>query len=68
MIDPNKTLQDWLVVGLSQEGKDVAGLAKRLKIHPSAIYKLMAGTRDFQLHEIPLTADYLGKKVPKLWD
>ena len=66
--NPNETLKIWLVAGMGKEGKSVQGLARKLKIHPSAIYKLMAGTRDFQLHEIALIADYIGEPVPKLWD
>lgn len=66
--NPNEILTAWLVKGLEKEGKDVAGLAKRLKIHPSAIYKLMAGTRDFHLTEIRPIADYINESVPELWE
>lgn len=66
--NPNEILKNWLVDGLQKEGKNVAGLARRLKIHPSAIYKLTAGTRDFQLHEIGPIAEYIGEPVPKLWN
>ncbi len=68
MKNPSDILMKWLIAGMKKDGKDVAGLAKKLKVHPSAIYKLMAGTRDFQLHEIKPTADYLEEPVPKLWD
>lgn len=65
--NPNEILTEWLVAGLQKNGKDVAGLAKRLKIHPSAIYKLMAGTRDFHLTEIKPIADYIDEPIPDLW-
>lgn len=66
--NPNETLMKWLVAGMNKEGKTVKKLARHLKIHPSTIYKLMAGTRDFQLHEIEPIAEYIDEPVPKLWD
>lgn len=67
MKNPNEILANWLASGLEKEGKDVAGLARALKLHPSAIYKMMAGTRDFHLTEIRPIADYIEESVPELW-
>lgn len=68
MKNPNLILKNWLVAGMKKPDKSVQDLARVLKIHPSAIYKLMAGTRDFQLHEIQPTAEYIDEPVPQLWD
>lgn len=66
--NPNEVLARWLEAGLSKPGKDVHGVARAIKLHPSAVYKLISGDRFFQVFEIPAIASYLGEPVPWLWD
>lgn len=63
--NPNTIFKEWLRRGLKKSGKDKSELARCLDIHPSAIYKLLAGTRKFQLSEIKLMEDYLDEAAPK---
>lgn len=57
-------LQQWLDAGLRKPGKTKGGLAKALRVHPSAVTGLLNGSRRIQVAELPLAAGYLGEPIP----
>lgn len=55
-------MRDWLgkrLDELAPKGKSRSGLARHLKVNPSAVSNLIAGTRKIQAPEIDKIADYL---------
>lgn len=56
----------WLRKGLEKPGKSQRGLAKVLKIDPMAVSRLVAGTRRFQLDELPKIAYYIDEPLPEI--
>jgi hypothetical protein len=56
--------QQWLESGLSKPGKNDRELAKRLKLHPSAIYKMIVGDRRILADELPTIAEYIEEPIP----
>lgn len=57
---------EWLRAGLEKPGKDVIGLAKALKLHPSAIYKMIDAPpkRHIRSDELPVIAKYIEEPLP----
>lgn len=55
---------DWIRDGLAKPGKTQRGLAAALGVDPSAISRLLAGSRQLRAAELPLVAFYLDSEVP----
>jgi transcriptional regulator with XRE-family HTH domain len=60
----SKLYLDWLQAGLRKPGKSGKGLAGVLGVSESAVSRLLAGKRRFQLLELPKIAGYLEEEVP----
>lgn len=54
----------WLKQGLKKPHKTQAGLAAALNVDPSAISKIISGTRQIKAHELPKIAEYIGEPIP----
>lgn len=55
---------DWIRDGLEKPGKTQRGLATALGVDPSAISRLLAGTRQLRAAELPVVAAYLDSPIP----
>lgn len=55
---------DWIRDGLEKPGKTQRGLASALGVDPSAISRLLAGTRQLRAAELPVVAAYLDSPIP----
>ncbi|MEP4379777.1 MAG: S24 family peptidase [Alphaproteobacteria bacterium] len=55
---------DWIRDGLTKPGKTQRGLAAALGVDPSAISRLLAGTRQLRAAELPVVAAYLESGIP----
>ena len=55
---------DWIRDGLATPGKTQRGLATALGVDPSAISRLLAGTRQLRAAELPVVAAYLESQIP----
>jgi len=55
---------DWIRDGLAKPGKTQRGLATALGVDPSAISRLLAGTRQLRAAELPVVATYLDSPIP----
>ena len=55
---------DWIRNGLTRPGKTQRGLATALGVDPSAISRLLAGTRQLRAAELPVVAAYLESQIP----
>lgn len=55
---------DWLIVNLKQPGKSQSGLARHLGIQPSAVNKIVNGSRKLASHEVAGAAAYFGTATP----
>lgn len=55
---------DWIREGLEKPGKTQRGLATALGVDPSAISRLLAGTRQLRVAELPVIAAYLDSPIP----
>lgn len=55
---------DWIRDGLAKPGKTQRGLATALGVDPSAISRLLAGTRQLRAAELPVVAAYLDARIP----
>ena len=55
---------DWIRDGLAKPGKTQRGLATALGVDPSAISRLLAGTRQLRAAELPLVAAYMDSQIP----
>ena len=55
---------DWIRDGLAKPGKTQRGLATSLGVDPSAISRLLAGTRQLRAAELPVVAAYLDSGIP----
>ncbi len=55
---------DWIRDGLAKPGKTQRGLAVALGVDPSAISRLLAGTRQLRAAELPVVAAYMGAQIP----
>ena len=55
---------DWIRDGLLKSGKTQRGLAAALGVDPSAISRLLAGTRQLRVAELPVVAAYLDSPIP----
>ncbi len=55
---------DWIRDGLDKPGKTQRGLAQALGLDPSAISRLLTGSRQLRAAEIPVVAAYLGSDAP----
>ena len=56
---------DWIRDGLVKPGKTQRGLATALGVDPSAISRLLAGTRQLRAAELPVVAAYLDSPIPQ---
>lgn len=59
--DPNI---EWIRNGLSRPGKTQRGLATALGLDPSAVSRLLTGSRQLRAAEIPVVAAYLESEAP----
>ena len=55
---------DWIRDGLAKPGKTQRGLATAMGVDPSAISRLLAGTRQLRAAELPVVAAYLESEIP----
>lgn len=55
---------EWIRAGLEKPGKTQRGLAAALGVDPSAVSRLLAGSRHLRAAELPLVAFYLESDVP----
>jgi hypothetical protein len=60
----SKLYLDWLRHGLRKPGKSGKGLATVLGVSESAVSRMLAGKRRFQLLELPKIAGYIEEEVP----
>ena len=51
---------DRIKTGLKQPGKSQAGLARALRVNPSAVNRILTGGRQVKAKEIPIIEGYLG--------
>ncbi|MBO6782586.1 MAG: helix-turn-helix transcriptional regulator [Alphaproteobacteria bacterium] len=54
----------WIRDGLARPGKTQRGLAQALGLDPSAISRLLTGSRQLRAAEVPVVAAYLENEVP----
>lgn len=55
---------EWIRDGLARPGRTQRGLAAALGVDPSAISRLLAGTRQLRAAELPVVAAYLDSAIP----
>lgn len=55
---------DWIRDGLAKPGKTQRGLAMALGLDPSAVSRLLTGTRQLRAAELPVVAAYLESEAP----
>lgn len=55
---------DWIRDGLAKPGKTQRGLAIALGLDPSAVSRLLTGSRQLRAAELPVVAAYLESEVP----
>lgn len=63
-MDEQQPYREWIADGLKKPGKGKRKLANALGLDPSAVTRLLDGTRLLKLHEIPKIAAYLGEMPP----
>lgn len=54
----------WINDGVHKPGKSAAKLAKALGHHRGTVYKMIAGTREIRLDELPVISKYIEEPVP----
>jgi len=64
MFDAMDPALDWIRNGLGKPGKNQRSLAGALGVDPSAISRLLAGTRQLRAAELPVVAAYLEAEIP----
>ncbi len=55
---------EWIRDGLRKSGKKQTELAKELKLHESAVAKIVGGNRGIKLEELPIIAKFIGQPMP----
>jgi phage repressor protein C with HTH and peptisase S24 domain len=60
----DEKLIDWVEAGLTKPGKSKVGLAKALRLDPSAITRILKGERQVKLIEVPLISAYIEEPAP----
>lgn len=58
--------QLWLAYGLAKPNKTTAGLARQLKIHESAIFKMISGERTIFADELATISYYIEEPQPRV--
>lgn len=66
MIDHQQEVRRWIAEGLKKPGKAKRRLADALELDPSAVTRILDGTRMVKLHEVPKIATYLGEQPPEI--
>lgn len=64
MADNFDPFVNWLREGLKKPGKSQSGLARHLKLDPSAVNKIVRSTRKLKSEEITSAARYLDEPAP----
>lgn len=65
-MDQQEAYRDWIARGLEKPGKRKRDLADALRLNPSAVTRILDGSRRLQLTEIPRIAAYLGEAPPEI--
>lgn len=65
-MDDQQVYRDWIEAGLRKPGKGKRKLADALGLDPSAVTRILAGTRQVKLGEVARVAAYLGEAPPGL--
>lgn len=66
-MDEQQPYREWIAEGLKKAGKGKRKLADALGLDPSAVTRILDGSRQVKLHELPKIAAYLGETAPE-WD
>lgn len=65
-MDQQEAYREWISRGLQKSGKRKRGLADALKLDPSAVTRILDGSRRVQLREVAQIAAYLGETPPSI--
>lgn len=65
-MDRQDAYRDWISRGLEKPGRLRKGLADALGLSPSAVTRMLDGTRRVHLEEVPRIASYLGDAPPDI--
>jgi transcriptional regulator with XRE-family HTH domain len=57
---------EWIRRGLEKPGKTQSGLAKAMRVSPSAVTQLLKGRRDLKYREVRPIMEYLGVTPPEM--
>lgn len=63
-MDEQQPYREWIAEGLKKPGKGKRKLANALDLDPSAVTRILDGSRQIKIHEIPKIAAYLGEMPP----
>jgi len=64
-MDEQQPYRNWIAEGLKKPGKGKRKLADALGVDPSAVTRILDGTRQVKLHELPKIAAYLEEPAPE---
>lgn len=65
-MDQQGIYRGWIETGLKKPGKGRRKLADAMGLNPSAVTRILDGTRRVQIDEVPRIAAYLGEEPPAL--